>query len=221
MTFQFSNGWFSKIFKVVFVVVVKVVFIVTLFYPLESSSELSWILILPEYGFILAHMTNHSIALHGLRILLSCIYLSPIMIATYLEVMIWTSIYTIWVCFHIIDINPKTLSFFWWVLPHLHYYSLRLILLSHGEHKLIMGLDRSCKYGTGSWKKKKDGDLRLSKRLGFELQYHPLNIGAFFICTCILLHEILIPHLMTSLGTKHSFLILGRQSSLSGVFKRL
>lgn len=112
MTFQFSNGWFSKIFKVVFVVVVKVVFIVTLFYPLESSSELSWILILPEYGFILAHMTNHSIALHGLRILLSCIYLSPIMIATYLEVMIWTSIYTIWVCFHTIDINPKMLSFF-------------------------------------------------------------------------------------------------------------
>lgn len=151
-------------------------------------------------------MTNHSIALHGLRILLSCIYLSPIMIATYLEVMIWTSIYTIWVCFHTIDINPKMLSFFWWVLPHLHYYSLRLILLSHGEHKLIMGLDPSCKYG---------------KRLGFELQYHPLNKGAFFICTCILLHEILIPHLMTSLGTKHSFLILGRQSSLSGVFKRL
>lgn len=96
--------------------------------------------------------------------------------------------------------------FFWWVLPHLHYYSLRLILLSHGEHKLIMGLDPSCKYG---------------KRLGFELQYHPLNKGAFFICTCILLHEILIPHLMTSLSTKHSFLILGRQSSLSGVFKRL
>lgn len=140
---------------------------------------------------------------------------------TYLGVMIWTSIYTIGVCFHIIDINPKMLSFFWWVLLHLHYYSLRLILLSHGEHKLIMGLDRSCKYGTGSWKKKKDGDLRLSKRLGFELQYHPLNIGAFFICTCILLYEILVPHLMTSLSTKHSFLILGRQSSLSGVFKRL
>lgn len=73
-------------------------------------------------------------------------------------------------------------------------------------NKLIMGLDPSCKYG---------------KRLGFELQYHPLNKGAFFICTCILLHEILIPHLMTSLSTKHSFLILGRQSSLSGVFKRL
>lgn len=120
--------------------------------------------------------------------------------------------------------KPQNAFFFWWVLPHLHYYSLRLILLSHGEHKLIMGLDRSCKYGTGSWKKKKDGefgDLRLSKRLGFELQYHPLNKGAFFICTCILLHEILVPHLMTSLGTKHSFLILGRQSSLSGVFKRL
>lgn len=96
---------------------------------------------------------------------------------------------------------------FWWLLPHLHYYSLRLILLSHREHMLIMSLDHSCEYGTGTRKKKKDGDVRLSKRLGFELQYHPLNKEAFFICTCILLHEILIPHLMTNLSTKHSFLI--------------
>lgn len=59
----------------------------------------------------------------------------------------------------------------------------------------------------GPEKKKKDGDVRLSKRLGFELQYHPLNKEPFFICTCILLHEILIPHLMTNLSTKHSFLI--------------
>lgn len=74
---------------------------------------------------------------------------------------------------------------------------------------LIMSLDHSCEYDTGTRKKKKDGDERLSKRLGFELQYHPLNKEAFFICTCILLHEILIPHLMTNLSTctKHSFLI--------------
>lgn len=139
-------------------------------------------------------MTNHSIALHGVRILLSCIYLSPIMIATYLEVMIWTSIYTIWVCFHIIDINPKMLSCFWWVLPHLHYYSSRLILLSHGEHKLIMGLDPSCKYGTGSWKKKKDGDLRLSKRLGFSYNII-LWIKGHFSYVCVFYY------------TKYSYLI--------------
>lgn len=172
----------------------KLFFIVTLFYPLESSSELSWILILPEYGFILAHMTNHSIALHGLRILLSCIYLSPIMIATYLEVMIWTSIYTIWVCFHIIDINPKMLSFFFGGF-------CRICIIIHWDlfcsvmgNKLIMGLDPSCKYGTGSWKKKKDGDLRLSKRLGFSYNII-LWIKGHFSYVCVFYY------------TKYSYLI--------------
>lgn len=156
-------------------------------------------------------MTNHSIALHGLKFLLS--YLSPITLLydcnlpwgndlnfnlSYLSMLPYN------------QYKPQNAFFFflfWWLLPHLHYYSLRLILLSHREHMLKMSLDHSCEYGTGTRKKKKDGDVRLSKRLGFELQYHPLNKEAFFICTCILLHEILIPHLMTNLSTKHSFLI--------------
>lgn len=129
-------------------------------------------------------MTNHSIALHGLKFLLS--YLSPITLLydcnlpwgndlnfnlSYLSMLPYN------------QYKPQNAFFFflfWWLLPHLHCYSLRLILLSHREHMLIMSLDHSCEYGTGTRKKKKDGDVRLSKRLGFELQYHPLNKEAHF-----------------------------------------
>lgn len=142
------------------------------------------------------------------------------MTATYLGVMTWTSIYPIWVCFHIININPK-MPFFsfsfggFCLICIIIHWDLFCSVIGNICWKWALTILVNMVQGPG--KKKKDGDVRLSKRLGFELQYHPLNKEAFFICTCILLHEILIPHLMTNLSTKHSFLIWGRQFSLSGV----